>query len=125
MDWAAFGQTSGAFGQQQQQPAANPIFGGFGTTGGCPQDFAHQSMVIFISSGGTFGLNPPDTTSVFGAPKPITGPVPPERLVQADLDPQLVLPLRVRLSSRAPQGLLETTICLVTNLGLEQVNTFL
>jgi len=49
LDWAAFGQTTGAFGQQQpqpqpqpqpqqqpqqqqpqQQPAANPMFGGFG-----------------------------------------------------------------------------------------------
>ena len=42
LDRAAFGQTTGAFGQQQQQPqqqqqqpqqqpAANPMFGGFGT----------------------------------------------------------------------------------------------
>jgi hypothetical protein len=38
LGYTAFGQTPGAFGQQQQQPqqpqqqpAANPMFGGFGT----------------------------------------------------------------------------------------------
>ena len=51
----------------------------------------------------------------------------PERLVQAGLDPQPALPLRVHLASpapRTPQELSETPICLVTNLGLEQVSAF-
>ena len=59
-------------------------------------------------------------TSVFGAPPLVSVPL--ERLVQTGLDP-----LRVDLSNRAaraPQELLETPTCLVTNLSLEQVSTF-
>ena len=46
---------------------------GFGTTSEWLQDFAHQWILISISSGGTFGQNPPNTASVFGAPKPAAG----------------------------------------------------
>jgi len=69
LDRTAFGQTTGAFGQQQpqqpqpqQQPAANPMFGGFGTnpsrtqttgfstTGEWTRDLVHQSTSNSSSS---------------------------------------------------------------------------
>ncbi|KAH7909456.1 nucleoporin autopeptidase-domain-containing protein [Hygrophoropsis aurantiaca] len=63
----AFGNAAGAFGQpQQQQPQANPMFGGLGT-----------STNSGTSAFGTFGQNaaqqPAANTSVFGAPKPASG----------------------------------------------------
>ncbi|KAH7926776.1 hypothetical protein BV22DRAFT_1111472 [Leucogyrophana mollusca] len=63
----AFGATTGAFGQpQQQQPQANPMFGGLGTAGNSGN-----------SAFGAFGQNtaqqPAANNSVFGAPKPATG----------------------------------------------------
>ncbi|KAF7432733.1 hypothetical protein PC9H_004676 [Pleurotus ostreatus] len=62
----AFGST-GAFGQPQQQPQANPMFGNLGgsTNTASPSGFG--------AFGGGTNNNNNQTTSAFGAPRPATG----------------------------------------------------
>ena len=141
----AFGQTPGAFGQQQpqqqqpQQQPANPMFGGFGTnpgttqttgfgtTGGWPQDPTHQSISylpsfqraersVRIPQVRQACLVPPNLPLVL---------VQLERLVPPGLGPQLLQLPRVHLASRAPalQEVSETPASSVPNhLHLGQVS---
>jgi hypothetical protein len=147
LGWVAFGQTPGAFGQQQpqqqqpqQQPAANPMFGGFGTntsttpttgfgtTGGWPQDIMYQSTSNSHSSQAEHSVRIPQTQRVCSAPPNLPQVlVRPERLVQLGLGPRPALPPQVHLVSRAqaPQELLEETqVFSAQSLRSERVSIF-
>ncbi|KAJ3985756.1 nucleoporin autopeptidase-domain-containing protein [Lentinula detonsa] len=61
-----FGASTGAFGQPQQQPQANPMFGGLGGT-------SNTGTGAFGAFGGANNQASSNTSSVFGTAKPATG----------------------------------------------------
>ncbi|KAJ3928055.1 MAG: nucleoporin autopeptidase-domain-containing protein [Lentinula lateritia] len=61
-----FGSSTGTFGQPQQQPQANPMFGGLGGT-------SNTGTGAFGAFGGATNQASTNSGSVFGAPKPATG----------------------------------------------------
>ena len=147
--WAAFGQTTGAFGQQQpqqqpqqpqQQPAANPMFGGFGTnpsttqttgfstTGRWIRDLVHQlaSNSPPIDQGEHSVRHRQTQRACSAPPNPLLVSVRLVHLVQLGLGPRLGQLPRARLANRAQalQEHSETPVFSVINLRSEQVSIF-